>query len=150
MRQTSVPSAGFEPAIPPTKRSKTYALDLAAAGIGKPWQLIRRNCSDLRFTTWVIQCFNNTSHARSLQKPEVIKILPGKCHYKCKINTSFLFKNSTKLSLHIHYHWSRKGKMNTQRRSQISIESQPQILRQVCCTKLQLYCTSCFGQNIQC
>jgi hypothetical protein len=33
-RQTSMPSAGFEPAIPATKRSQTYALDRAANGIG--------------------------------------------------------------------------------------------------------------------
>jgi len=29
-----VPSAEFEPAIPATKRPKTYALDRAATGIG--------------------------------------------------------------------------------------------------------------------
>jgi hypothetical protein len=29
-----MPSAGFEPAIPATKRQKTYALDRAATGIG--------------------------------------------------------------------------------------------------------------------
>jgi hypothetical protein len=29
-----MPSAGFEPAIPATKRMQTYALDLAASGIG--------------------------------------------------------------------------------------------------------------------
>jgi hypothetical protein len=33
-RQTSVPSAGLEPAIPATKRPQTYALDSAATGIG--------------------------------------------------------------------------------------------------------------------
>jgi hypothetical protein len=30
MRQTSMPRAGFEPAIPATKRPQTYALDRAA------------------------------------------------------------------------------------------------------------------------
>jgi hypothetical protein len=30
-RQTSIPSAGFEPAIPATKRPQTYALDHAVA-----------------------------------------------------------------------------------------------------------------------
>jgi hypothetical protein len=29
-----MPSAGFEPAIPATKRPQTYALDSAATGIG--------------------------------------------------------------------------------------------------------------------
>jgi hypothetical protein len=29
-----MPSAGFEPAIPATKRPQTYALDRAATGIG--------------------------------------------------------------------------------------------------------------------
>jgi hypothetical protein len=29
-----MPAAGFEPAIPATKRPQTYALDLAATGIG--------------------------------------------------------------------------------------------------------------------
>jgi hypothetical protein len=33
-RQTSMPRAGFESATPATKRPQTYALDLAAAGIG--------------------------------------------------------------------------------------------------------------------
>jgi hypothetical protein len=32
-RQTSMPLAGFETAIPATKRPQTYALDLAATGI---------------------------------------------------------------------------------------------------------------------
>jgi hypothetical protein len=32
-RQTSVPSVGFEPAIPATKLPQTYALDRAATGI---------------------------------------------------------------------------------------------------------------------
>jgi hypothetical protein len=31
---TLMPSAGFEPAIPATKRPQTYALDSAATGIG--------------------------------------------------------------------------------------------------------------------
>jgi hypothetical protein len=29
-----MPSAGFEPTIPPTKQPQTYALDRAATGIG--------------------------------------------------------------------------------------------------------------------
>jgi hypothetical protein len=33
-RQTSMPRAGFELAIPETKRPQTYALDRAAPGIG--------------------------------------------------------------------------------------------------------------------
>jgi hypothetical protein len=33
-RQTSTPSAGFDPAIPVTKRPQTYALDRAATGTG--------------------------------------------------------------------------------------------------------------------
>jgi len=33
-RQTSVPPAGFEPAIPASERSQTHALDRAATGIG--------------------------------------------------------------------------------------------------------------------
>jgi hypothetical protein len=36
-----MPQAGFEPAIPATKRTQTYALDRTATGIGKnefaPW-----------------------------------------------------------------------------------------------------------------
>jgi hypothetical protein len=32
-RQTSMPSAGFEPATPVTKRQQTYALDRAVTGI---------------------------------------------------------------------------------------------------------------------
>jgi hypothetical protein len=35
-RQMSMPSAGFEPAIPAIKRPQTYALDHADTGIGKP------------------------------------------------------------------------------------------------------------------
>jgi hypothetical protein len=34
-RQTSMPRAGFEPAIPATKRPQTYVLNRAATGIGK-------------------------------------------------------------------------------------------------------------------
>jgi hypothetical protein len=34
-RQASIPSAGFEPVIPATKRPQTYALDRAATGIGR-------------------------------------------------------------------------------------------------------------------
>jgi hypothetical protein len=34
--QTSMPSAGLEPAMPGTKRAQTYALDCAATGIGRP------------------------------------------------------------------------------------------------------------------
>ena len=34
-RQTSMPSAGFEPAIPASERPQTHALDRAATGIGK-------------------------------------------------------------------------------------------------------------------
>jgi hypothetical protein len=34
-RQTPMPSAVFEPAIPATKRQQTYALDRAATGIGR-------------------------------------------------------------------------------------------------------------------
>ena len=33
-RQTSVPSAGIEPAIPAIERPKTYALEITATGIG--------------------------------------------------------------------------------------------------------------------
>jgi hypothetical protein len=33
-RQTSMPRAGYELAIPATKRPKTYTFDLAATGIG--------------------------------------------------------------------------------------------------------------------
>jgi hypothetical protein len=33
-QQTSMPSTGFEPAIPATKRPQTYALVRAATGIG--------------------------------------------------------------------------------------------------------------------
>ena len=33
-RQTSLPLAGFEPAIPPSERPKTHTLDRATAGIG--------------------------------------------------------------------------------------------------------------------
>jgi hypothetical protein len=36
-RQTYMPRAGFEPA---TKRQQTYALDGAATGIGKYWQIL--------------------------------------------------------------------------------------------------------------
>jgi hypothetical protein len=34
-RRTSIPSAGFEPAIPLIKRLQTYALDVKATGIGR-------------------------------------------------------------------------------------------------------------------
>jgi hypothetical protein len=34
MRQTSMPSAGFESATPATKRPQTYALDRAATEVG--------------------------------------------------------------------------------------------------------------------
>jgi hypothetical protein len=34
MRQTSMPPAGFEPAIPASERPQTHALDRAATGIG--------------------------------------------------------------------------------------------------------------------
>jgi hypothetical protein len=33
-RQTSIPPAGFEPAIPASERSQTHAIDRAASGIG--------------------------------------------------------------------------------------------------------------------
>jgi hypothetical protein len=33
-RKASMPLAGFEPAIPATKRPQTYALDRATTGIG--------------------------------------------------------------------------------------------------------------------
>jgi hypothetical protein len=33
-QQTSMPRAGFEPAIPATKRLQTYAIDHAVTGIG--------------------------------------------------------------------------------------------------------------------
>jgi hypothetical protein len=44
-RQTSMPSAGFEPAIPATKRPQIYALDRAAAGIGGIYRPIAIKCS---------------------------------------------------------------------------------------------------------
>jgi hypothetical protein len=34
MRLTFMPSAGFEPAIPATKRPQTYTLERVATGIG--------------------------------------------------------------------------------------------------------------------
>ena len=36
-RQTSMPPAGFEPAIPASERLQTHALDRAATGIGQRW-----------------------------------------------------------------------------------------------------------------
>jgi len=42
-RQTSIPPAGFEPAIPASERPQTYALEGTAAGIG-PNPLIRIMC----------------------------------------------------------------------------------------------------------
>jgi hypothetical protein len=35
-----MPSAGFEPATPATKRLQTYALDHAATGIGYYWYYV--------------------------------------------------------------------------------------------------------------
>jgi hypothetical protein len=36
-----MPSAGFEPAIPATKRPQTYALERAATGIGNNLNIFR-------------------------------------------------------------------------------------------------------------
>jgi hypothetical protein len=36
-RQTSMPLAGFEPAVTASERPQTYALDRAATGIGNFW-----------------------------------------------------------------------------------------------------------------
>jgi hypothetical protein len=44
-RQTSMPSAGFEPIIPESERPKTYALERAATGIGLLLQPIGTNVS---------------------------------------------------------------------------------------------------------
>jgi len=44
-RQTSMPSAGFEPIIPETERSQTYALERGATGIGLLLQPIGTNLS---------------------------------------------------------------------------------------------------------
>jgi hypothetical protein len=38
-QQTSIPRAGFEPAIPATKRPQTYALDRAVTGVGHLYDL---------------------------------------------------------------------------------------------------------------
>jgi hypothetical protein len=43
-RQTSMPRAGFEPAIPATKRPQTYSLDCAATGIGL-WSTLNNESS---------------------------------------------------------------------------------------------------------
>jgi hypothetical protein len=41
-----MPRAGFEPAIPATKRLQTYALDSAAAGIDEFWNEVVKNLSE--------------------------------------------------------------------------------------------------------
>ena len=46
-RQTSMPAAGFEPAIPTSERPQTHALDRAATGIGRP--TVYRNKTTLQW-----------------------------------------------------------------------------------------------------
>jgi hypothetical protein len=40
-RQTSVPSAGFEPTVPASEHLKTHALDHMATGIGLPKYIVQ-------------------------------------------------------------------------------------------------------------
>jgi hypothetical protein len=58
-RQTSMPSARFEPSIPATKRPQTYALGRAATGIG--WKIIYRNVFRYTFNFEFDVCIWKTS-----------------------------------------------------------------------------------------
>ena len=42
-RRKTMPSVGFEPAIPATKRSQNYALDRTATGISKSNYTLKKN-----------------------------------------------------------------------------------------------------------
>jgi hypothetical protein len=57
-RQTSMPSVGFEPTIPASEQPQTYALDLAANGIGDILSVHREITSLIRcvlvFTEWFL------------------------------------------------------------------------------------------------
>ena len=47
-RQTSMPTAGFEPAIPASKRPQTHVLDRAATGIGLRVHILHENINQFK------------------------------------------------------------------------------------------------------
>jgi hypothetical protein len=73
-----MPRAGFEPAIPATKRPQTYALDRAAIGIG--------------FISWCHQVFFVHIKGASIKKTGILKRLASR-------NFSNVFFHILQLSL---------------------------------------------------
>ena len=67
-----MPSAGFEPAIPPSERQQTYTLDGAATGIGLKVALSSRNMpSFLHFSYYLwydVERVKETSCVNGLKK----------------------------------------------------------------------------------
>jgi hypothetical protein len=84
-RQTSMPSAGFEPTIPVSERSYTRALDRVVNGIGKC--SLRRVIFPPRLPTNVSICFSYiTLHVTYLSSPILIDLLDLKylVHFKLR------------------------------------------------------------------
>jgi len=79
-RQTSMPPAGFEPAIPSSERPHTHALDRAATGIGLSTDIIAQT-SILTITTKyakIRERRNTTCHSESNHLKTIVGQISGR------------------------------------------------------------------------
>jgi hypothetical protein len=78
-RQTSMPPAGFEPAIPASERPQTQALATAAIGIGSVW-LQNFNCA----TTYILTYKSHSLEAKNVRHYIHRSKYTASCKGNCK------------------------------------------------------------------
>jgi hypothetical protein len=108
-KQTSMPSAGFKPAIPAVKRPQTYALDCTA----NKWES-RRSIQSIKHTgSRLTSCMTKANSSFAVNKPNSWNSAShsswgkymGNCHFIYTYSNFKYIPSNFIAILYIHWHW---------------------------------------------